>query len=410
MWTLGRSMPVTIAVTARIHGHCDRDRLAGALTAVLRRHPMLGVRVTDAGVMNAQVTTETAAEPEPDPVVRQVAGESGPEAQWQTALAHELRRPFGGPDDPLTRFLLIEHHDCFDLAVICHHLVCDGLSLTHVLGDIVARLADPAAPVEEVPAPPMHGLVRALPKPARGERFRQPGSQWPVLPRTSGDECVVLSRTLDAAEGAALQERCRKEGTSVHAALGVAALRALADVDGLTRRQIYSPVNLRPLLPSLPEGACGNYAIELYTWFDTAAGTAGGTAAGTDLWAAARELKCTLGRQTAPHLLLRQVRLLALMDLLPNAALTRLLRVSCKPYSSFTFSNLGRLPFPSSYGEYRIESMHAAINMGTLSSGLLTAMTVDDRICLAMSTTVTDRPASEQTLTAMLGHLRGALR
>lgn len=390
MWTLGETAPVAFAVTARIRGRCDRARLRGALDAVRRRHPMLAVRVTDPSLRSAWITTEGVPE-----LPLRVA-----EGRWERVVAAELNAPFDGP---LTRFALIDHGDSFDLAVVCHHLVGDGMSLAYVLHDIAALLADPASPAAagEVAAPPMHDLVKAMPKPGRSEPFKQPGSRWPVRPRTPGDGVVLIDQVLDAGEGAALQERCRAEQTSVHAALGLAGLRALADLDGETRRQFFYPVNLRPLLTALPDGACGSYAVEIFTWFDTAAET--------DFWPAARDLKQLVRRQTAPERMLRQVRLLSLTNVLPNTALGRLLRISCKPYSSFTLTNLGRLPFPAAHRELRIESMRLAVHMGTLSAGLLGVTALDDRISLTVSTPESAAPAAEQTLKALLGHLRTAL-
>lgn len=397
MWTLERTGPVAIALTARIRGRCPHAGLRAALDSVRRRHPMLAVRVTGIGPMNAWITTEDVPR-----LPLRIAGGRG------DAVAEELREPFDATAGPLTRFVLVEHADCFDLAIVCHHLVGDGLSLAYVMRDIVARLADPttrAGAVETVEtvieAPPMHDLVRSMPRPPASAPFKQPGSTWPVRRRTPGDEFARVDRVLEPQAGAALQARCRAERTSVHAALGVAGLLALAEADGRTRRQLYSPVNLRPLLTSLPEGACGNYAVELFTWFDVAGDTA--------FWPAARRLRATLRRQTAPDRLLRQVRLLGLSGALPNAVMSRLLSASCKPYPSLSFSNLGRLPFATGHGDLRIESMHGAVNMGTLSNGLLGAIAVDDRICLSISTTGSDRPAAEQMSKALVGQLRAAL-
>ena len=391
MWTLGEAVPAAFAVTARIRGRCGHERLRDAVGHVRRRHPMLAVRVTDIGLTSAWITTQDV----PEPPLRIAEG------HWEQVVAEELGTPFDASAGPPARFVVIDHGDFFDLTVICHHLIGDGLSLAHLLHDVVVYLADPESPAETVAAPPMHDLVKAMPRPPRSEAFKQPGSSWPVRPRTSNDGVALVNRVLDTAEGAALKERCRAEQTSVHAALGLAGLRALADLDGDTRRQFFYPVSLRPLLTELPEGACGTYAIEVFTWFDLMADT--------EFWPAARNLKHMIVRQTAPDRLLRQVRLVSLTNVLPNTLMSRLLRVSCKPYPSFTLSNLGRLPFPAGHGDFGIESMHLAVHMGTLSNGILTAVTVEDRLSLTMTTTDAAATAAEQTMKATLGHLRTAI-
>ena len=363
MWTLGERVPVAVAVTARVPGLSDPEVLRKAIADVRRRHPMLGLAVARgrAGTWDG-----------PELPLR--VGTGG----WVTEVEAELRRPF--QDGPLTRFVLAGDV----LAVVCHHVVGDGLGLAGVLRDVLT-----GAGPEPVPAPPLDRLVAAMDRPRAG-RFRQGGSKWPVR-ADPAPAFALVPHSLPAGLSAALQERCRAERTSVHAALSIAGLRALAEADGVTRRQLFSPVNLRGLLPGLPEGACGQYAIELYTWVETAAGQ--------DFWTAARDLRAALRRQTDPGRLLRQVRLLRLLNPLPDPALGALLARSAKPPGSFTFTNLGRVPFDGA------TELHCAVHMGTLGSGLLAAVTAGGRIHLSVSTVEARRDAAAGFLTAVARQL-----
>lgn len=391
MWTLGQSFPVGIGASARVRGRCTEEDLRSAIKAVSVQHAMLRARVGDAGVMIAWLTDDGA-----EPTLRVVA-----EGDWNSELEAEVQQPFDTDNGPLARFVMVEGTGCFDLLFVCHHLVTDGLGMGYVLRDVVAQLADPARPAAEVPAPRIDDLVKRLGRPEKLKPFKQPGGKWPVRDRTQGRGFSLLTWSLDQGETVRLQERCREEKTSVHAALSLAGLRALSDADGHASRQLYSPVNVRNVLPGLPEGAIADYALELFTWVDASSGE--------DFWTVSRRLKETLREQTRPERLINQMRMLGGLRFFPNATMRALLRISCKPDFSFTFSNLGRVPFETSYDGFEIESMYAAVHMGTLNNGLLAAATVADKLCLAMGTTLAGRPAAERFAEGMMGHLRLAL-
>lgn len=383
MWTLGQSFPIAVAVTAQVQGRCTQERMREAIGAVRQRHPMLSAKVAAGRLVDG-----------PGPSFRVASG------NWAEIVEQELEEPFDAEIGPLTRFVMIETESGFDLVMICHHIVSDGLGMGYAVRDVVAHVADPFLARTVVEAPTMDALIRAMPRPKRLKAIKQANSTWPVKPRPA-ERFALVTGSFSEAESELLQERCRAEQTTVHAALSLAGLRVLAGLDGITTRQLYSPVNLRPLLPTLPEGAIGQYNAEFFTWVDLDAEP--------DFWTAARRLRETLRDQTQPERLLRTMNLLRLTNLLPDAAMRRLLRVSCKPESSFTLTNLGRLPFASGYGEFRITAVYAGVNMGTLTNGLLGAAAVDGQIFLAMSTRESGRPLGEQLVKGTISHVQDAI-
>jgi hypothetical protein len=330
----------------------------------------------------------------PGPSFRVASGD------WAELVQSELDEWFDAATGPLTRFVMIETESGFDLVMTCHHLVSDGLGMAYVARDVLAHLADPFLARTVVEAPPLDTLVRAMPKPKRLKPIRQAGSTWPVRPRPT-ERFALVAADFSEADSELLQDRCRAEQTTVHAALSLAGLRVLAALDGTQKRQLYSPVNLRPLLPDLPEGALGQYNAEFFTWVDLEAEP--------DFWTAARRFRETLRDQTQPERLLRAMNLLRLTNLLPDAAMRGLLRVSCKPESSLTLTNLGRMPFPSRFGEFQITAVYPAVNMGTLTNGLIAAATVDGRIFLAMSTRESARPLAEQLVKGTISQVQDAI-
>ncbi|WP_327234108.1 amino acid adenylation domain-containing protein [Streptomyces sp. NBC_01317] len=125
------STAYTLAPARRIRGPYDRIALDAALTDLVARHEVLRTvfPATEDGTAHAVV-----AEPapfgaefldlsqEPDPGVR--------EARAAEAVEHLLARPFVLAEGPLLRVLLvrIEEHDHV-LALVMHHIVCDGWSI-----------------------------------------------------------------------------------------------------------------------------------------------------------------------------------------------------------------------------------------------------------------------------------------
>jgi hypothetical protein len=161
----------------------------------------------------------------------------------------------------------------------------------------------------------------------------------------------LLTWALDSTRTDALRARCRVEGTSVHAALCVAFLRAIDDFDGVRRvRFAQTPVNLRHLL-DVPQEAYGLYIAAVETAADVAQPR--------DFWQVARDFKADLAAQTRPERLYATVRRLRLLRWLPAPVLRRAGR-SVRVRYDLSITNVGRLAIPLEYGPLRVVALYGA--------------------------------------------------
>jgi hypothetical protein len=76
------------------------------------------------------------------------------EDEWKRVVKSEWRRPFSVEIGPLFRVSLVRSPGRSDLIVTGHHVVCDGTSLTYLIRDIMAQLADPEREIEALAPPP----------------------------------------------------------------------------------------------------------------------------------------------------------------------------------------------------------------------------------------------------------------
>jgi len=177
------------------------------------------------------------------------------DTEWFELAWEEQKRPFDMGAGPLVKFVLLRSDDSADLVAICHHIICDGLSIAYLLRDIARFLKAPPTSVDPLPAPPSisneNFVIKAAPgfflqavigylnrawAPAKtlfdeGQYRQLYEAYW----KARDVRGVHISLSKDAT--AALVARCRAERTTVNSAL--AAAFALAQYDLQGRRDPY---------------------------------------------------------------------------------------------------------------------------------------------------------------------------
>jgi hypothetical protein len=338
---------------------------------------MLATRIVRSGPLSGWITSDSTD----DIPVRVVP--SGPDG-WDAVLRDELLRPFDLTAGPLTRLVVVDGTDGFALAVVCHHLVADGLSATYALRDVLHHLGDPTHPPQPaVTGPPAEALVakRRDRSPARRRPLPADRATGPV-PSSASGELAIRCWSLDPTRSAGLVERCRREGTTVHAALCTAFLRAFADVDsGPGVRWVETPANLRHTVTLPAHDTVGLYIAIVQTPVDV-----GGD---PDFWTAARTFRADLAEQTGAGALHERVRRLRWLALIPTAVLRRLAAASQVRYD-LSVTNLGAVGIPVEYGPLRVDALqgptlrvheqnHRVLGVATLRGQLHFSLTSLDR-------------------------------
>jgi hypothetical protein len=283
------SLPYNFAVTAQIRGKFTTEQLADALVKLRQKHPAVAGHF----VMDGD-TPYYDSDNVPPFAVRVVIGE------WTAEVERELAIKFDLLTGPATRFVLVHHPEDSDLSHIimtCNHAIADGLSAAYALRDTLHYMANPEALVESLPMSPEMFLILpphdpeklplTKPLPAPERKVRQVEDKYRLF---------VVPELLTPIQTAALVARCRREQTSVHAALIVAFLVGITKLEGEAPvRILSSPVNVRGPLSQYADHPLdehfGNYINpSVHTRIE-----------GTDhrdFWEMAREAKASLTSET----------------------------------------------------------------------------------------------------------------
>lgn len=144
---LSRSPFSIVAMVARIKGDVSKSALVQAVSKVRQRHPNLRVRIQDDGNHDLWFTSEGVGEI-PVEIVERASDD-----HWIEVLKQKSQIPFEFEVRPAIRFILVQSPTISELIILCHHIICDGLSLAYLARDLMVHLGDPDQAVEVLPDP-----------------------------------------------------------------------------------------------------------------------------------------------------------------------------------------------------------------------------------------------------------------
>jgi NRPS condensation-like uncharacterized protein len=274
-----RSPYSIVTMVARIKGRVSEDLLENAVAKVQQRHALLRVRIKD-DLDHAQWFTSEAVQAIPIEIMPRELGND-----WIKIHAEASRMPYEFETRPAIRFILIQSPDVSELIILCHHIICDGMSLAYLARDLMVHLGEPGREVEVHPAPPVidldnlprdvaqSGLVKLLIKRMNRQWTEEPKyfdqEDYQVLTKAYWDKYKheISSIELSEEETSALIDRCRKENITVNSALTAAFCGAQSFVQGEKpyHAKIVVAADLRDRIPKPPGQGLGVYAggIEL---------------------------------------------------------------------------------------------------------------------------------------------------
>jgi len=270
-----------VTMVARIRGSVTEGELAEAVTKVRQRHPNLRVRVVDDVEGNPWLTSEGAGEI-PVQTVRRESDD-----HWIRVVQESCQVPFDFDLRPPVRFILLHSPAVSDLVILCHHVICDGLSLAYLARDLMLHLGDPGREVERLDGPipiDRDNLPEGVSlNPVARFFINRINKKWLAEKVVFDQEDYlnlsaaywnryqhqVLPVELSEAQTSALVERCRKEEVTVNSALTAAFVGAQLIVLG--DRPFHSGIlvaaSLRDRLPVPAGEAMGFYATAVQPKF-----------------------------------------------------------------------------------------------------------------------------------------------
>jgi NRPS condensation-like uncharacterized protein len=280
---------------ARFRSDIPMELLRTALAKARLKYPLIGARIEQDESGNARFVFDGV------PEFQLKLLDKRTDDEWVELAWGEQKKPFDLSKGPLIKFVLLSSSNTSDLVIICHHIICDGLSLTYLVKDISLFLSDPTARANPLPLPP------AL----SGENFSTDASPGRILKlvlermnHSWEKEKVIFGEddyaklyteywqsrnigitlfSLSQETTSALISRCHTERVTVNSALTTAFALAQYDLQGRSQeylRKGTAAVDVRKLLKSPPEKNFGLFASVLTVTLPSGKG---------NFWSAARE-------------------------------------------------------------------------------------------------------------------------
>ncbi len=268
-----RSPYAIVTMVARIKGEISEALLRDAVNKVQQRHLNLRVRIYEDTENNLWFTSEGVKEI-PIEIISRESDE-----HWITVYHDASQIPFDFEERPAIRFILIQSSEISELLIICHHIICDGMSLAYLARDIMTHLGDPTKDVEVLSNPVPMGEGN-LPEGVSINRIikffiNRISKKWnknPIYFDQKDYESLseaywnnykhqMIPIEFSEAQTSALVAKCRKEGVTVNTALTAAFVGAqYAIQEGKTNPNLAIAGSLRNRLAQPAGEAMGYFA------------------------------------------------------------------------------------------------------------------------------------------------------
>ncbi len=138
-----------ISLVARVKGYISEEQAKKAINKIRQQHTLVGIRIYEDSNSNPWFTTESV----PENPLKVVQRES--ETDWYQELLKEYKIRFELKKGPLVRFVLVHSSEISELIVVCHHVVCDGMSLAILARDLLLYIGTPDREVQKMSVAPL---------------------------------------------------------------------------------------------------------------------------------------------------------------------------------------------------------------------------------------------------------------
>jgi NRPS condensation-like uncharacterized protein len=263
-----------VTMVARIKGNIDEEMLKNAIAKVQVRHALLRVRIVDNHDYAQWFTSEGIGDI-PIVIVPRKSDDD-----WIKIHAEASKIPYEFDTRPAIRFILIHSPDVSELIILCHHVICDGMSLAYLARDLMAHLGDPMREVDTLPTPApiaLDNLPRDVSQSGIAKFFiDRMNRQWAAALLSFDQEDYeslnraywghfthqFISVELSEVETSTLVAQCRKENVTLNSALTAAFSGAQSLVQGEQpyHSKIFVAASLRDRIPNSPGEGMGMYA------------------------------------------------------------------------------------------------------------------------------------------------------
>lgn len=258
---------------ARIKGNITKTMLKDALKKAKKRHSCLRTRIQEDHSHTLCFTSENVK----DIIIEELTRES--DDHWIKICSQQSIIPFEFEKQPAIRFILVQSSQVSELIILCHHLICDGLSLAYLARDMLNYLGNPDFDVKALsdfkPIDKDNLPKEATINPITKYFINSINRKWQKNP-TYFDHTDYLSLNhaywtkfihkmiiveLSETQTISLVERCRKENVTVNTAIASAFLGAQSIILGSKANpKLMVAASLRDRIPNPAKEAIGFFA------------------------------------------------------------------------------------------------------------------------------------------------------
>lgn len=267
----------TVTMVARIKGHVTEEMLKTAVEKAQQQHTLLRVRIKEDAAHDLWFTSEGVQEIPIKVVPRTL------ENDWIEIHAEGAKIPYEFEKRPAIRFILVQSPHVSELIILCHHIICDGMSLAYLARDLMVHLGDPDAEAQVMAAPEPISLenipsdvapsrlikyfINKIKQKWAEEYVSFDQQDYEALNKAYWDNFTheILTIEMSEDETSQLVNRCRKENVTVNTALITAFLGAEKAVmdEKPHHTKTAVAVSLRDRLPTPPGEGMGYFALGL---------------------------------------------------------------------------------------------------------------------------------------------------
>lgn len=400
-------LPLHVVMAARIRGHIDVEGIRSTIEKLRSRHALLAVRIH---VDEDDIAWYTSRDVPPLPL-RTIERKTN--FEWLDVALEEYKTSFPMETGPLVRFALLQSDEVSELIICGHHAICDGISLTYLIRDILSHLAEhsdsveslpipPAVDFETVPNPPRKNLIANAVISLINRAWRKKNLRFDFDLMKKLHYCYWQENSdirqfvwqLSEAETSELVRSCKEKGITVNSLLWAAFLVAQVRVQGSKesfRNRAGLAISTRDKL-KVPVG-------ESFGFYASSHRVVLKKCQGKPFWDAAKaiheQLRSSIDSADPFKMLSATWLCPTLIDSLyfnkygfsPNRISNKLLKKMMwdKVSYGYAITNVGRVDIPTSYGDLQVEAVYGPLVYSDVNEKTVGVITVGNRATFWMS-------------------------
>ncbi|MEZ2338063.1 condensation domain-containing protein [Mucilaginibacter sp. RCC_168] len=348
------STPLNCVFTVKIAGSINAENLHTALAKVQQKHPLLRVQIDEEQKGGPYFITNEQVQSIPVRIAERVTDDD-----WLKESETEWYKLFDGENVPLARIVWIRSAVVSELLLVMPHCVCDGGTCIALLREILSLLDNPEQELDTYA--PFNSVQELMPDSFDIAKNKRKGRIYSFLGRLfflfkstrskfEPGRNYAIHWKLDEEYTLAIAEACKNAGTSVHAALCVAFLKAFQKVrGGKARGKVISPVDIRRFIPEIKPDTMFAFApiVELTVDKDP----------GMGFWDQARKIKTDLTTKIEN---MNAYEMLWMGEYMHKTVKRMIGFLKTTDGShDVTLSNMGRLTIPEKYQLFEVETIYS---------------------------------------------------